>query len=495
MSVSDLARTLPSVWRWELTTPRRLYRLVAAEAVLVTLFAFLGLFWALDAPNVIKPDSWMTFLGGREILAHGIPHHDAMAVWTQGHRVIDQQWLAQVAFWEIWRLGGIKLAVGVVVALLLAATLVAVAVARRRGASEWSILMFAILPLFDITSLLRAQVFSQLLFVVLLALLAAESRSPSRRVALAFPVLVLWANLHGAVLVGAALTALLGLFELHRRRWRRGALLVVAPWLCLLATPYGAATAAYYPPLIHNPAMHAFEGEWQAPIFPSAMGFALFVIAALAIALVVKRRRDLTGFELGALGFTLVGALLAERSIPWFAYACLMLLPPLFERAWVKRRVELRAATGFAVASVATVLALAGLVAVASRPTAELTTAFPPGAAAAVTKVLRDDPRARVFATYQYPDWLLFVSPVTRGRVAYDGRFELLSQRQMFSLVDYDDETGVGWERPADGYRLLVVNPQSERSIARTYDRRPGLRVLFRSENAVVYDRGPSADS
>ena len=89
---------------------------------------------------------------------------------------------------------------------------------------------------------MRAQVLSQLLFVTLFLLLVAESRRPSRRVALVVPLLVLWANLHGAVVVGAALTALLGAVELVRARGRsplRPAALLVVPWLCIFATPYG----------------------------------------------------------------------------------------------------------------------------------------------------------------------------------------------------------------------------------------------------------------
>src|SRR5436309_1134676 len=64
--------------------------------------------------------------------------------------------------------------------------------------------------------LVRAQIFSQLLFVPLFLLLRRESRRPSRRVLIVFPLLALWANLHGAVVVGVALVAALGATELLR---------------------------------------------------------------------------------------------------------------------------------------------------------------------------------------------------------------------------------------------------------------------------------------
>src|SRR5581483_7885245 len=51
----------------------------------------------------------------------------------------------------------------------------------------------------------RAQLFSLALFPVLAAILRDVARRPSRRIWLAPPLLALWANLHGGVLVGAAL--------------------------------------------------------------------------------------------------------------------------------------------------------------------------------------------------------------------------------------------------------------------------------------------------
>jgi hypothetical protein len=240
----------------------------------------------------------------------------------------------------MFRIGGIRLALAATIVLLLAPVALALALARRRGASAASIVPFALLPILDFSSILRAQLFSQLLFVVLLGLLLAESRRRSRRIMLAFPLLALWANLHGAALVGAVLVSLLGLHELRTRRTIRAFALVVAPWPCLVATPYGLATVGYYRGLFGNPVIRAIETEWRAPTFASVMGFALFVLAGAAVALVARRPRDLNPFELGVLAFTLVGAMLAVRSIPWFAYACLVLLPPLVERTWRRRPLQ-----------------------------------------------------------------------------------------------------------------------------------------------------------
>jgi uncharacterized membrane protein YhaH (DUF805 family) len=435
----------------------------------------------------------MTILLGREIAEHGLPHRETLAVMTQGRRVVDGQWLAQLGFWEIFRAGGMRLAAITMIALLVAPVAVAVRVARRRGASTLAVLPFVLLPLANFTSLLRAQLLSLVLFVALLALLSRESGHPSRRVWLAFPLLVIWANLHGAALVGAGLVALFGGLELLAGRRTRGAFLMTAPWLCLLATPYGLSTASYYASLMHNPAMHAAEDEWRAPTFPSVLGLPLFLLAGIGIALLVKRRRDLTRFELAALAYTFAGALTATRSIPWFAYTCLMLLPPLFDRAWVRKRPAGPPAVRLALAVAASLVAVASLASIALRPGAQLTPAYPAAAADAVSNVLRADPGARVFTSYELPDWLLFVSPEARGRIAYEGRFELLSQAQMRGVAWYGWQLGEHWDRPTTGYRLLMVNTDSARRVVRTYDRRPGYRVLYRDEHLVLYDRGATA--
>ena len=48
-------------------------------------------------------------VSGRWIVQHGLPTHDALTVLSHGHRWIDQQWLAQLALYGLWRLAGVKL--------------------------------------------------------------------------------------------------------------------------------------------------------------------------------------------------------------------------------------------------------------------------------------------------------------------------------------------------------------------------------------------------
>jgi hypothetical protein len=185
--------------------------------------------------------------------------------------------------------------------------------------------------------------------------------------------------------------------------------------------------------------------------------------------------------------------MLAVRSIAWFAYACLMLLPSLRE-AVRKREAAREPDRLLALALVMAAVAFAGIAMIAFAPISKLTRHWPPEAAAAVRQVTREDPNARVLAANRYGDWLLYEIPELRGRVAFDGRFELLETEQAKQVVDYFWQIG-DWERLSDGYRVIVLDPKLEPDLVKTYDARRDIRVLYRDARFVVYDRGAAADA
>jgi hypothetical protein len=115
----------------------------------------------------------------------------------------------------------------------------------------------------------RVQMFSLVLFTLLVALLRADERAPSGRLYLALPLLALWSNLHGAALLGMAiLWAYLGLSRARARP--RGDLATamvvgVAAPLALCLTPAGIHTIDYYRGVLTNVAAQRGEGLW-APL-------------------------------------------------------------------------------------------------------------------------------------------------------------------------------------------------------------------------------------
>jgi hypothetical protein len=135
-------------------------------------------------------------------------------------------------------------------------------------------------------------------------------------------------------------------------------------------------------------------------------------------------------------------------------------------------------------------LALYGLV----HPVNTLATEWPQQGPALVEQVLRSDPNARVLASYDLADWLLLEAPITRGRIAFDGRWEILSHEQLQSVRYFLAESTDHWADLSRGYRLLVLGPKYVPHLIRTWEQRPGVRVLYRTPQIVVLDRGRAAD-
>ena len=470
---------------------------ISRESFLLIVFTTIAALWSLDLTGAVRADTWLTLLGGREITAHGIPRHDGLAIMSHGREWVDQQWLAQVVFYELYRLGGIGLVLRLNAVLFMLPLGLALWAARRRGASPARILLVALPALLLTNTFVRAQVLSQVLFVLLFLLLVGESRKPSRRVFLAFPILALWANLHGAVVVGAALVAALGATELVRalrarrssRPVVRAAALVVLPWLCVLATPYGLETLTYYRATMHNPMLARYVTEWAAPTSFSVWGVLFFPFAGLAVFLVGRRLGVLDAFELAALAITLAGGFLAVRSVIWFSYVSVVLVSPLLEDVWPARAPASlpRRERVYRVAACAACGVL--FLAVFAKPVTTMKRQWPDSATQKVSQLLAADPHAKALASEEYADWLLFSVPQARGRIAFDGRWEILTQTQLQDVMRYLIDPNPWTERFDRSYRLIVLDPKQHRKLVRTLAARPDMHRVFLNERVVIYER------
>jgi hypothetical protein len=481
----------------------RVLDVVAREAPLSITCACIASLWLGYLSIQFAADTWLNLLGGQQVISSGLPHHDTLAVMSRGREWIDQQWLANVFFYGLHQLGGPTLVARTNVLVFVGALALCFLFARRHGASPVSLMLLCIPVALVSLDFIRAQILAEPLLVLLLALLSTESRRPTLRVALAFPILILWANVHGSVVLAAALVCLLGLTELVKafRSGRRGPraltrpiLLAALPWPCLFASPYGFDLVTYYRATIGNHEFGTYLSEWAPPTFTSFWGMPFFALAGFALFLIGRHRHSLTAFEIGALAVTGISGLMAVRSIPWFTFAALLLLPSLVDREFAPKDSERPSSSHRALAIAGVFLSFAVFTMALVRPGASLEKDWPPAAANAVANVLRDDPNARVFASYDLADWLLFDTPATRGRIAFDGRWEILEPKTFVQIMKYFGQRTPNWERSTNGYRLIVLNPTTQQGLIRTYASRPSVRVVYRSKRAIVLDRGLRAD-
>jgi len=445
----------------------------------------------------IGADSWYSLVGGRFVRRSWIPHHDTLTIVAHGRDWVDQQWLGHLLLYGLWATGGWPLALIAVAASAVIGFAIAAATARLCGGSARStalVTLACLLVGFTNTSF-RAQTPTYILFALVALLLVTDELRPSARVYLVFPLLVVWANVHGSVTLAAALVALRGLSiawtGLRKRRepktWlpRAGALLVV-PWLCTIASPYGLDLLHYYPKIINNPALSRLIGEWHATTIRNQPQY--FVLLFGACWLAFRRGSTLGLFSRLGLLLTAVAGLSALRHMVWFCLLAVAVLPPALDAAWPPKEAPRHRRLNVVIAAAALLALVVATASIASHSRAWFEHTYPRRAGEVVARAAAADPRLRIYADGRYADWLLFEHPDLAGRIAYDVRYELLTQHELEKLSDFVSQRGNGWFRDAAGYRLLVLDPVREPG-AIAYFRMRGARVLYRDEHVVVLER------
>ena len=472
--------------------PPFLSRFVAREALPLVLVAFYAAVLAGLAQFELVGDSWLTLVSGREVVQHGLPQRDQLMAMSHGVRWVDQQWLAQAAFYELARLGGIQAAVLLHLLLLVGAFAIAVGAARKRGASPTTVLWVGLACVFlaPWAWQLRAQSFAYPLFACTLWLLSADSRAPSRRVLLVLPLLALWANLHGSVVLGAGLVALRGLTILRERGadWKlRSGCLLAAPLLAL-ASPYGTALIGYYRHMLGSPLLSRFVQEW-GPTTP-AKAWLFYPLAILAVWLLGRNGGALTLFERAALLATTLTGFVALRHVVWFELAALMFLPVLLDT--VRSRAAAAQLLARPVGALAALSLLAIPLGLAAAPASWYDRELPSEATAQLERATRA-PGTTVFASETLSDWLLWQEPSLRGRIAYDVRFELLSVGQLDRLSAYHRRSGANWALPTLAFSLLVLDRRVDSKLIRALRARPGVRTILSDRRVVLLGQRPQA--
>ena len=451
--------------------------------------ALLALFLAAEAPYLIAPDGWLALVGGREIAMHGLPSADHLTVFASGRSWVDQQWLAQVLFYRLDRVAGTWAVSAVSFFGYASAFALTAAIAYRRSARGWVVALFFVAGVISSPWSWGTgpQSLALPLFALTLLLVTRDPDATRSSTLWLLPLLCVWANLHGSVVLGVLVTCLFGLQALLRKRGRRlvaGACLF-AP-MTLLVSPYALKLPGYYRLMLID---HPFAGHvelWQRTT-PGSLTAVFFALAVVGAGLVVRKRRALAPVDLIVLAVTLAAALDAVRGIIWFALAALALLSPLAaRRSQVATSASRKTPRSFGVVVTASALLVGATGAIiwgSTRPAAFYDPTFPP----ALRAILHAQPAHQtVFVDGRYADWLLWQVPSLRGRIAYDARVELLTRRQAIEQERFHDMTP-GWQAPTKGYGLIVSDPKHVEALVSG----GGWRPLFARGSIAVAERAP----
>lgn len=265
------------------------------------------------AVSMVGADArWLAALGATIVHVGSIPASIPYAA-APSHDWANVPVLGELIFHALDALGGDRALIaaqGVAVALTFALLVVDM---RAGGASDAGrALVLLGLPFAAISSLfvVRAQMLSLPLFALLLLLLRADARGPSRRIWLLVPLVALWSNLHGAVLAGLVVATVYVVFE------RRGAVgVLAAAWIALFLTPALWHTGSYYWGVLHSAPAATGYGLW-APLSlgnPLDIVFLAVAVPLLALAVRAQPRR----WELVALAVLAGSTLHVSRNSVW----------------------------------------------------------------------------------------------------------------------------------------------------------------------------------
>jgi hypothetical protein len=458
-----------------------------------TIFAVVGAFamvLLVALRGALGDDTWLALLAGRQIALHGLPSHDPLTLWSHGKQWVDQQWLAQLVMYELQRLGGVKLVL-VVNALAAVGSLAgAAALARRIGGSARSTTWVAIplmIAYYQIAGATRTQGLAFPLLVAVLWLLVTDARSPSRRVFWTVPLLVLWANLHGSVLLGATLVSLAGVVGVLGGLWKaprhltaKALALTVLPWACVLVSPYALGLPGYYHTVLTGGDFSHFVTEWAATTLTLAT-VPVYLFAFGGAWLLGRAGHRATAFEKLAFALTGVLALQVVRNMAWFALVALVVLPVVFDGvrapAYEPRHLNRLLAIGIVATTLVT------LVAVAAKPQSWFTTRFPAAAGDAAASAAGSD--GKVLAMVPLADWVLWSHPGLSGRVAFDARFELLTKPELEQIANVQVRAG-NWKAVVRPFRVFVLGTRDDRGLRRALVHAGIARVVHSDADVTV---------
>jgi hypothetical protein len=284
------------------------------------------LFFAIALAALLMPaqnDTWWQLRAGREMwLTRHVLLHDTFSHTVYGAYWPNHEWLSQLLFYGVYAAGGMSLVTMVSAIAVTAAWLLVWRMTPGSTRSRFLLTSLAVVSASTIWSP-RPQVLS----LVLLALTVSLLRS--RRYVWLPMVFVLWANLHGAVVMGVlVLGAALVAAVIENRRSIPG--LAVASACCLLATLATPLGVTFWSEIPRSLARIRQLGiaEWAPPRLAAASLIPFWLMAAAVLGLMVwrgrrlfrdadaRQRGDLT---LCACALALLPlALTAERNVPPF---------------------------------------------------------------------------------------------------------------------------------------------------------------------------------
>jgi hypothetical protein len=479
-------------------------------------------------------DFWWHMAMGREIVQSGtIPREDTFSYTQAGEPFYNQGWLAQVAMYELHKLGGVPLLLVVQAGVVaLAYGLLLWLCIRRTGMVRLSvgILLLAIMPISFDNWNVRPQTYAFPLFVAFLLVLDTW-RTPQRERGGArlwlLPLLMIgWVNLHGSFVLGGGLIAFTFIVEAVRRpfllaRRRRTPdsatdhplpdLRQLFVWggitaATMLLNPRGIGVLGYVRDLLSTSAVTNLVTEWAPPTIRDTSGalFFAFLIGCGVVLAYARRPPDPLDMLL-AVAFLWL-ALGASRNVVWFGMVAAPLLIGQIagmirpeKEADVARDPTKEKRSGNrpgsqGVRSInAGFLGILAVLLVLGLPWVKPLLGLPPVLGALISPdtpveavaALREDPRRpeRLFHAMSYGSYLIWAAP--EQPVFADPRIELYPKEQWLDYIALS--TGHNVPQILEKYRFdgLLLDNEDQAGLLRLVSQDPAWAIRHQDEKTT----------
>ena len=264
-----------AAWRWTLVA-------TLASVGLVALFVRIGGDW-----------DWLVAMGDHVRSTRTVPDEVPFAVAeTSGWHNVPV--LAEVTASLLHQAGASAPVLAHLVAVTVTLVVLAGAARARGGSDAHAASAVALLCLGGLAAfgVVRAQSFSFVPFALMVALVCSQSARPDRRIWWAVPLVVLWANLHGAALLGVCVLGAYLLVQRTRTHLWESVGVGVASLLALCVTPQLWRTPLYYAEVFDNVSAQRGEGLWAPPSLDMPFDVVMLVAAVVGLAVLLRSRRS-----------------------------------------------------------------------------------------------------------------------------------------------------------------------------------------------------------
>lgn len=477
----------------------------------VGVLVFILVFWTslVFMPQMINGDGDLGrhITVGRYILdQRTIPTTDVFSHTMHGRFMVPHEWLSQLVFALAYRGAGLN-GIAWLTAVLIATTYTVTAITLQQiGVRALPALaggLFASV-VGAIHTLTRPHLFTLLFFALTLLILELHRRQPKVKTLLwLLPLMLVWANTHGAFIAGLVLVLLYGVGAVLQREGRPAITLFFLVGLLVLVSllnPVGIALLRNSFAYLQEDFLVSITNEYRSPNFHqiSAWPFAALLLGSLAFGWLSGRRLAWT--PLIILVVWSAFALYAARNIPLYALVAIVVLLPEVD-AWADEvwaglgrfltgtDAAARRAWGWMWA-VAVVLGVAwaqangAVLDVFGRGNTFDGERFP---VAALDAVQGNLPPGRMFNEFHWGGYLLYrLWP--EKEVFIDAQTDFYGEELTREFIQIAD-AAPGWAERLAHYAVAWVILPPERPLVAWLSQSPDWVELYRDDTAVIWIR------